>query len=229
MLDGCLAGRDPDELYPAVRAAGRLPHGPAGDVLFRRLGAQVRQLASTAGRALCGAAPEALEVACEIDGRQLTGRLPRVTPSGCLQVRCAKLSARDFLQAWVGHLVLQVARPSVREPESFLIGLDKRLRLIRVRGCRRRAGAPARLYRRGLTEPVHLSRSAPWRIVSSCARLRTRRPGSRSAGGTARRTHGEGADPYVRLFHPAAPPWTTSSSGWRSRCSARCSTTANAA
>ena len=39
LLDGCLAGRDPDELYPAVRAAGRLPHGPAGDVLFRRLGA----------------------------------------------------------------------------------------------------------------------------------------------------------------------------------------------
>jgi exodeoxyribonuclease V gamma subunit len=205
LLDGCLAGRDPDELYPAVRAAGRLPHGPAGDVLFRRLGAQVRQLASTAGRALCGAAPEALEVACEIDGRQLTGRLPRVTPLGCLQVRCAKLSARDFLQAWVGHLVLQVARPSVREPESFLIGLDKRFRLIRVRDAAAVLARLLRLYRRGLTEPVH---AFPKCALAYCLKLRS--SGERAAQAAARQAwdgwkeaHGEGADPYVRLFHPS--------------------------
>ena len=98
VLEACLAGNDPMGLYPAYRASGELPHGRVGEILFRRCCAGARGLAEIARDLLPpGGLPGAMDVACDVDGRLLAGRLPRVTRSGSVQLRCASLKAKDYL------------------------------------------------------------------------------------------------------------------------------------
>jgi exodeoxyribonuclease V gamma subunit len=209
LLDVCLDGRDPRELHPAFRAAGELPHGPAGDILFGRVCAQVRTLGSRARDLLPpGGASGPLDVACEIGGQPLGGRLPRVTAAGCLQLRYAAISARDYLQAWVAHLLLQVARPGIPDPRSLLMGRDAFIALTRVPEAAEVLGRLLRLYRRGLTEPLHFF---PVCALAYCLKLRT--SDSRSALEAARQKwvdwsgeRGEGVDPYNRLCHGKTDP-----------------------
>ena len=145
-------------------------------------------------------------------GSQLAGRLPRVTRSGCLQLRCASLKAKDYLRAWVCHLVLHLARPELREPQSLLIGADKRLRLTPVSDARRGAGGlaepvPTREYRTGAS----VSRNARWPIAEGCSRLRTRPPPSRppSASGTVTTTPAKAGTLTTGCGTAATARWTT--------------------
>jgi exodeoxyribonuclease V gamma subunit len=209
LLDACLAGRDPMELFPALRASGELPHGRVGEILFRRRCADARRLAEAA-RALLppGGVPEALEVACEAHGSQLAGRLPRVTRSGCLQLRCASLKAKDYLRAWVCHLALHLARPELREPQSLLLGADKRLRLTPVSDARGALAGLLNLYRRGNTEPVHLF---PECALAYCLRLQSSsNPAAALAAAISKwdgyDDAGESKDPYNRLWHGGNRP-----------------------
>jgi exodeoxyribonuclease V gamma subunit len=206
LLEGCLAGVDPMGQHAALRAEGELPHGAAGDLLFRRLCAQVRQLAATTRRLLPpGAALEAFEFACAIGGRQLVGRLARTTPLGCLQLRYAKAKAADYLQAWLGHLVMHVARPEVRDHESLLIGRDRQVRFGPVADAPGVLAQLLQTYRRGLLLPVHFF---PECSLAYCRNIRTPHPDEHAALEAARqewvdwkRERGEGLDPYNRLCH----------------------------
>jgi exodeoxyribonuclease V gamma subunit len=208
LLDACLAGRDPMELYPALRASGELPHGRVGEILFRRRCAATRRLADAARSLLpAGALPEALEVACEAGGRQLIGRLARVTSSGCLQVRCANLNAKDYLRAWVGHLVLHLVRPG-QTTETLLIGADRRLRLTPVDDPVAALAGLLDVYRRGMTRPVHLF---PESALEYCRRLRSSsNPDAALAAAIVKWVgydgSGEGEDPYNRLWHGVSRP-----------------------
>ncbi len=210
LLEACLAGNDPMGLYPACRASGELPHGRIGEILFRRRCAAARRLAETARVLLPpGALPGALDVACEVDGRLLTGRLPRVTRTGFVQLRCAGLKAKDYLRAWVGHLVLHLARPDIREPESLLIGSDRQLRLTPVADASATLAGLLALFHRGLRQPVHLfSESAlayAQKLQSSADPAAALAAASGKWDGYEGR--GESGDLYIRLWHGGSRPF----------------------
>lgn len=204
LLESCLVGRDPLELYPALRASGELPHGAVGEIVFRRRCADARRMAESAFAMLpSGEIPQALEVACTVGGTQLSGRLARVTRSGCLQVRCAHLNAKDYLRAWVGHLVLHLARPERQNTESLLIGADTRVLLTPVADPAAALSGLLDLYRRGMTRPLHLF---PESAIEYCRRLLAGSNADSALAGAFGKWerhdgHGESDDPYNRLWH----------------------------
>lgn len=84
-------------------AAGTLPLGAVGQADFARAEARAAVFAQRlAGLRLPPAPP--VDLAFSLDPFQVTGRLAEFTANGPLFFRCAKLKARDLLNAWVHHL-----------------------------------------------------------------------------------------------------------------------------
>ena len=110
------------ELLEVFRAAGDLPHGRVGDYLFARLSAEVDEFAARVRDLLPPGAPEPVDVAHEIGGFHVTGRLTGLSVQGCVQMRYAGIKAKDFLTIWLQHLLLCLAAPGVPDRRSLLIG-----------------------------------------------------------------------------------------------------------
>jgi exodeoxyribonuclease V gamma subunit len=154
MLQHRLDGSDPMELFEVFRAAGDLPHGRVGDYLFARLSADVDEFAARVRDLLPPGAPEPLDVAHEIGGFHLTGRLTGLSVQGCVQMRYAGIKTKDFLTIWLQHLLLCLAAPRVPDRRSLLIGKGQVWALGPVAGAGKILEALLGVYRRGLLEPL---------------------------------------------------------------------------
>jgi exodeoxyribonuclease V gamma subunit len=154
LLQHRLAGSDPMELLEVFRAAGDLPHGRVGDYLFARLSADVDEFAARVRDLLPPGAPEPVDVAHEIGGFHVTGRLTGLSVQGCVQMRYAGIKAKDFLTIWLQHLLLCLAAPRVTDRRSLLIGKSQVWALGPVAGAGQVLEALLDVYRRGLLEPL---------------------------------------------------------------------------
>ena len=154
MLQHRLAGSDPMELLEVFRAAGDLPHGHVGDYLFARLSADVDGFAARVRDLLPPGALEPMNVAHDIGGFHVTGRLAGLSVQGCVQMRYAGIKATDFLTIWLQHLLLCLTAPGVAERRSLLIGKGQAWALGPVAGAGRILEALLGVYWRGLQEPL---------------------------------------------------------------------------
>jgi exodeoxyribonuclease V gamma subunit len=117
-------GGDPARLLEVSRAAGELPHGSAGELLFRRLQAEVEIFFKKAGRFLPAEAESARDGDWSANGFRLSGRISGLYPGLCLQMRFADVGARDFIRAWIRHLFRGCLGDSPSAPHTVLIGKD---------------------------------------------------------------------------------------------------------
>jgi exodeoxyribonuclease V gamma subunit len=154
MLQHRLAGSDPMELREVFRAAGDLPHGRVGDYLFARLSADVDEFAARVKGLLPPGAPEPVDVAHEIGGFHVTGRLAGLSVQGCVQMRYAGIKAKDFLAIWLQHLLLCLDAPGAPDRRSLLIGKGQAWAFGPVPGAATILEALLGVYRRGLLEPL---------------------------------------------------------------------------
>jgi exodeoxyribonuclease V gamma subunit len=210
LLKHCLTGKDPQDLLPAIRASGEIPHGRVGDHLFSQLGAEVKQFVAKAKRILPVPRSETLEFECEMDGFRLTVRLRELSARGCVQMRYADVTAKDFLRWWLRHLFLCLGSPHPLSVQSLLVGKDAAWALGPVAASRSILSDFLSLYWRGLTEPI------PFFPGPSLVYVRKRQSagaGRRRALASARQrwagreqSPGESGDPYNRLCHGADYP-----------------------
>jgi exodeoxyribonuclease V gamma subunit len=117
-------GGDPARLLEVSRAAGELPHGAAGELLFRRLQAEVQIFFKKAGRFLPAEAESVRDGDWSANGFRLSGRISGLYPGLCLQMRFADVGARDFIRAWIRHLFRGCLGGSPSAPHTLLIGKD---------------------------------------------------------------------------------------------------------
>ena len=154
MLQHRLAGSDPMELREVFRAAGDLPHGRVGDYLFARLSADVDEFAARARELLPPGATEPVDVAHAIGGFNVTGRLAGLSVQGCVQMRYAGITAKDFLALWLQHLLLCLNAPGVPDRRSLLIGKGQAWAFGPVPWAAQILDTLLGVYRRGLQEPL---------------------------------------------------------------------------
>jgi exodeoxyribonuclease V gamma subunit len=124
MLATLRDGGDPARLFEVTRAAGEIPHGSAGELLFRRLQADVEVFFRKAGRFLPREAETARDGDWSANGFRLSGRIFGMYSRGCLLMRFADVGARDFIKAWIRHLFLGCIADSPSAPQTLLIGKD---------------------------------------------------------------------------------------------------------
>ena len=96
----------------------------------------------------------------------LSGVLPEVGANGLVIYRYARPTARDYLSAWLAHLVLCASAPAGVEPHTRWFGEGQHFELTRV------ADAPARLaellaFRQaGLRVPLHFFPKSAWAYLA---------------------------------------------------------------
>jgi exodeoxyribonuclease V gamma subunit len=130
----------------------------------------------------------------------LEGALPALTSLGLIVYRHASPSARDYLNAWLHHLVLCVARPVGVACSTYWIGRGPRFVFREDPDARRHLCELVSLYRAGLCAPLPFFPKTSWAWVDK---------GESAAfaawqGGFDRA--GEQDDPYVSTAWRGAPP-----------------------
>ena len=89
-----LKGGDPLGGFERARASGRLPHGPAGRILYEGMARIAGGLAEGVAPHVKGGSLEPVEVRLELGGFEVTGSIDGLYASGRVQYRFALLDPR---------------------------------------------------------------------------------------------------------------------------------------
>jgi exodeoxyribonuclease V gamma subunit len=98
---------------------------------------------------------ERLPVDLTLSGIRLTGTLEGLYPQGRIQVRFARRRAKDYLEAWIYHLVLCRETVNGRTPVTILVGADG---IARIRSIERPDEILKEIletFKEGLCRPLH--------------------------------------------------------------------------
>lgn len=125
LVERVLMGRDPAAVLPIARARGILPPGRHGRLLFDEAVTAVETFARGV-RTEMGAAPSLARIEFDLPlaGFRLTGCLDNIWPERMVRYRCAKVKAKDRLQVWLEHLLLNALQPEGYPRETVLVMAD---------------------------------------------------------------------------------------------------------
>ena len=179
LLERKLAGGEPRDLFPAVRAAGRIPHGQVGRCYYERTLGDLEAFVERLRPYLETAPGKTIPVDLRLAGFTLTGRIAPVHAPGLMRYRYARVKARDRLQTWICHLVLNCLPSGGHPLESQLAGLaaDPRRgevwaqwRYSPVREATEVLTGLLELYWRGLQAPLAFFPESSWAFFEGLVR-----------------------------------------------------------
>lgn len=103
LLNALVEKQDAKMLFRRYRAAGALPYGAFGEIIWETQQLEMQQLAD---RVIEQRQPgQSMEIDLRCAGVHLTGWLAHVQPDGLLRWRPSKLKVSQGLQLWLEHLV----------------------------------------------------------------------------------------------------------------------------
>lgn len=149
-----LAGEDPEPSFLHLQAAGELPRGEFGHMLYEEMLETASSLAGTL-EALIQAPVAPVEINPSIVGLRLTGWLTSLCKSGRISYRPATCKPKDLLQLWIHHLILTLIQPAEVEPISIHVATDTVICFTTVDDPREELEPLLSYYQQGLTEPLH--------------------------------------------------------------------------
>lgn len=120
-----ISGKDPADLFPLVRASGRLPHGIPGLCTFKDLCRQVESFVKKTEPFLQERKLEPLDVDFPVGEFRVTGRIHPIYPKNLVRYRSASIKGKDLLNLWILHLAMNHAGAPGYPAKSILIGREK--------------------------------------------------------------------------------------------------------
>lgn len=135
------------------QAAGELPGGQFGHLLYWKMQAEAAELAAKLEPMLRQPA-EPAEVDLIVEGVRLTGWLTSLHQSGRVTFRPASLKPNDLLQLWIQHLALLLCRPAGVEPRSVHAAKDKTVCFQAVADPQAELAVLVRLFQQGGCKPL---------------------------------------------------------------------------
>ncbi len=103
LLNALVEQDDAERLFRRFRAAGDLPYGAFGEIIWETQCQEMQQLADRV--IACRQPGQSMEIDLACNGVQITGWLPQVQPDGLLRWRPSLLSVAQGMQLWLEHLV----------------------------------------------------------------------------------------------------------------------------
>jgi exodeoxyribonuclease V gamma subunit len=199
--------KTPGEALTLLRARGMLPHGQVGESYFRRQWDLVDRFAQVLEACLPPLSQEPLAVDLTLGGMRLAGQIEGVSAAGGSHYRLRSLTASDWLQLWVHHLLLNFCKPPAVAGRSRWLSLDRALCLQPVLAPGEALGRLLDLYGQGL------QRVPPLFPKSSLAYAQALKAGRADPLETARTVWrgsehhwGEAQDPYYQLVFRGHEP-----------------------
>jgi exodeoxyribonuclease V gamma subunit len=154
IMTSLLAGEEAQPVYHRFQAAGELPVGRSGHLLYQEIFDGALALVRKVGP-LLSAPVEPVEIKLDLHNCTLEGWLTSLYSTGRISYRPTSLKARDLLRLWIQHLVLSLQQPAGVHPVSIHAATD---RVICFKSVEDPAGKLESLlhdYLRGLRQPLH--------------------------------------------------------------------------
>lgn len=172
LLDPATADTLDDARLQALAAAGtEYPPGALGEQQRNAELARLQQFAAQVREALQVPPLPALHGQLPLDlageAWQLSGSWADLRPDGLVRWRYDDTRPVDYLQAWLPHLLLNVARPG---SVSRFISRDGSFTLRPVDHAPRHLHTLLNLYRQGLQQPLHFFAKTSWAQATGAAR-----------------------------------------------------------
>ncbi len=188
------AGKSVQETQALLRARGWLPSGVAGDLVVREVQRESLLLWRRAQPWLAAQPVEALPVEFAAHGIALRDTLDGLTACGLLRVRHGQLRAKDRLQLWIEHLLLNLLAPDGVSSTSTLISHEASLDLPAVPNALELLSDLFAWCRLGLERPLPFYPETAWAFMTGKDLHKT------WTGDVDGRWRGESDDAYLRLF-----------------------------
>jgi len=155
------------EIFDRKRAEGTLPVGAAGDYLFNDLRIATFPFTRDLMKYLESPSLENLAVNITVGHDQITGTLDNLHSHYRLLYRPAMLKMKDYLGAWIIHLILNAAAPENYPKTSLLIGEDGCWQFEPVSSAKEILKTLIFHYRLGLTKPLKIFPRATWAYATA--------------------------------------------------------------
>ncbi len=158
LLAARMAGHDRSALSRSLRASGVLPHGVPGDLSFKAMSDGVEEFARRLEPFVGEKELDSLVFELPLADFVLTGTITSLFPERLVRYRYAALKAKDYLNLWLPHLVLNLLSRPGYPRESLLAGLrDSEWCTVTfgpVEQCREHLEFLLRIYWSGLCRPL---------------------------------------------------------------------------
>jgi exodeoxyribonuclease V gamma subunit len=190
------------EVLAVTRASGLLPHARVGEVLFERTSRAVDEFAEKILAALPKRVLDSIGVDLAIGEVRIRGALVGVSEAGLLGYRLGRGRAKDLLNAWVRHLVLNIVAPEGVARMTRWIWQDKAVTFVPVNEAHAILEQLTALYWRGLRRPLHFFPESAHAYIEKNHSL----DAAHGAWDISDFARGEAADPYYRLAFRGSDP-----------------------
>ncbi len=206
LLERCMAGEDPEELFPMVRCRGILPPAHHGEALFAAAVTEVTAFAETLRQKIGNGSPlPSISIQEELRGFRVTGSLEQIWPQRMVRYRCATLKAKDQLRAWIEHLFLNLVQPKGYPRETVLFMKKGGPTFRPVDNAAELLAGILALYEKGLYKPL---RFFPTSALAYAHKQEWNLGKARSAWEDGYNFPGEGNDPHFQLCFGQVDPFT---------------------
>ncbi|NML14940.1 exodeoxyribonuclease V subunit gamma [Azohydromonas caseinilytica] len=189
-------GGDESALLRLAQAGTEYPSGRLGRLLLQR---ELTALSGYAG-ALRGEEPLppwscTLEIDLDGEAWSVAGACADLRPEGLLRGRYGDAGAQDFIEAWLLQLWLCASRPEGVALRTRWQARDGQFEFGEAEQPLRTLAGLLRLYREGLTRPLHFFPRAAWAFIEGKELMSK----AQAAWYGGPQWEGEGADPAYRL------------------------------
>ncbi|MCG8553056.1 MAG: exodeoxyribonuclease V subunit gamma [Desulfobacterales bacterium] len=127
--------RENIDLFPMVKAQGRLPFGTKGEQEWARIYELAEPVKHLAQDETAGAAPRTLELYLQTEAGSITGQVTDVYESGRVAAGFGRVNATRLLTQWIMHLAYSCVQD--RPGATILVGQDPKYRkpVVRFKFC----------------------------------------------------------------------------------------------
>lgn len=160
---------DKDLSLAKLKAQGRWISGELGEVLFNKKAEEIGLFVEKIQAKFAGDSKEAVTIDIEITGVRLQGALGQQYTKDCLFYRHAAMKGKDFMQAWIQHLISNHSEKKV----THLISKDAYLSFMPEHIQQGALEKIIKIYQSGQTRPDAFFTEAAFAYTKQQAALKT--------------------------------------------------------
>lgn len=149
------------------RAQGALPVGVSGDYLFNDVRTDAAALAQDIGDYLKSPSLENLDVDFSSGEYQICGTVDSLHKDFRVSYRPARIKMKDYLNAWINHVILNVTSPEDYPKKSLLVGEEGAWRFEPLPNAADIMHILIQYYLLGHTKPLKLFARSSWAYASA--------------------------------------------------------------
>ncbi|KJS28329.1 MAG: hypothetical protein VR64_24825 [Desulfatitalea sp. BRH_c12] len=212
ILHRFLKGNTAEHIHAALNAAGVLPHGTVGKVVYQQLGREVQDYISTMADLLPTEKPRREDVAITLSPFSLLGAIDGIHGNTRFDYRMAKARPADLLKLFIFHLALLASSLNPLPKNSILVCKEAVWSFGEVDDTHDILRTLLNAYWQGLHKPLALIGKTSFEYAYQ--RIIKENPRTTALRAAAAKWHGndfspgESADPYYRRCFGETDPLT---------------------